>query len=271
MRTVCDIERVSSLSARSFGTNDIRVIMAHELGPNFGAEHDGEPGTPAGCQWCFIWRLGGGSPRFPMQHRQDAGTDRQASCVLRPSMRHHVAASVGRVSGEGGQPFMLPFTVFSAGNIAAEDAVLTVTLPNSPAFTIDSASSSVGSCDVSGLTVSCALGSMAADTSAQVTVVARSSSAASFSAQATVTARNDRIASNNNRQVAVTIRSGIDAAVSLSTGVSELRWVRPSRYTPTEFIAFDGSAQRGAVAQSQPVVTSATMSGALCTTNRHRV
>ena len=45
VRTVCDVENGVSISSRSYGTTISALIMAHELGHNFGAEHDGEPGT----------------------------------------------------------------------------------------------------------------------------------------------------------------------------------------------------------------------------------
>ena len=44
VRTVCDAERGVSLSQRSYGTTISALIMAHELGHNLGASHDGEAG-----------------------------------------------------------------------------------------------------------------------------------------------------------------------------------------------------------------------------------
>ena len=52
-----------------------------------------------------------------------------ASCVTAAEYADvTVAADVVSVTGEGGLPFTLPFTVTSAGNSVAEDAVFTVTL-----------------------------------------------------------------------------------------------------------------------------------------------
>src|SRR6185295_8823964 len=84
-----------------------------------------------------------------------------------------VDAGVTQVAGEGGLPFTLPFVVRSTGNTQAQDAALTVTLPNNAAFSIESATSSLGSCSVAGLTATCSFGTMATDASANVTVVAR--------------------------------------------------------------------------------------------------
>ena len=113
---------------------------------------------------------------------------------------------------------------------------------------------------------------MPVDATAQVSVVARSSGAANFSVQARVTADNDRVTSNNNRQIAVTIRSGIDASLVLSTSASEV-----ALGAPIEIYADVNSRRSMAVRNAvlsvnlNQAVTSASMPGGVCTTNASSV
>jgi hypothetical protein len=272
VRTVCDVESGVSVSSRSYGTTISALIMAHELGHNFGAEHDGVAGTSCAS-------VGGGFIMSPSVSGYSTFSQcsidtispvlASASCVT-PAEYADVSleAGVTAVSGEGGQPFTLPFIVHSAGNVAVEDTVLTVTLPENAAFAIDSAASPVGSCSVSGLTVTCALGTMAVDASAQVSVVARSSSAANFSVQGRLTATNDRVTSNNNRQITVAVRSGVDAAVSLSTSTDEVTLGEPIDIY-ADVSSLRSQAVRSAVLSLNlnQAVASASMPGAVCTTN----
>jgi len=276
VRTVCDVETGVSISSRSFGTTISALVMAHELGHNFGAEHDGEPGTScASVTGGFIMApsVSGYSTFSQCSIDRMQSALASASCVT-PAEYADVAldVSVTTVSGEGGSPFTLPFVVRSAGNVAAEGAVLTVTLPENAAFTIDSVASSVGSCSVSGLTATCALGSMPVDTTAEVSVVARSSGAASFSVQARVAADNDRVTSNNNRQLAVSIRSGIDASLVLSTSASEVA-LGSSIEIYADVRSQRSMAVRNAVlsVNLNQAVTLAAMTGAVCTTNASSV
>ena len=270
--TVCDVDRGASLSSRSFGTTISALIMAHELGHNFGAEHDGEAGSScAGVGGGFIMAPSVSGYTTFSQCSIDTMQPviAAASCVTAAQYADAmVDSSVTSVTGEGGVPFTLPFTVRSAGNVDAEDAVLSVSLPNNAAFTIDSVTSSLGTCSVSGLIANCAFGSMPVDASAQVSVIARSSSAANFSVQARVTATNDRLTSNNSRQIAVAIRSGVDVSVALSTSAAEV-----ALGSPIEVYA-DVSSRRALAVRNavlslnlnQPV-TSVNMPGGVCTTN----
>jgi hypothetical protein len=102
-----------------------------------------------------------------------------ASCVT-PAEYADVTldAGVTTVSGEGGAPFTLPFVVRSIGNVAAQSAAFSLTLPENAAFNIDSATSELGGCSVAAYTVTCELGSMPVDATAHISVVARSSGAA---------------------------------------------------------------------------------------------
>jgi hypothetical protein len=183
-----------------------------------------------------------------------------------------VEPEVSSVNGEGGVAFTLPFTVHSVGNQFAQGVELHVSLPASSAASVESASSSQGSCSVTGLTATCVLGDLDVNASAQVSVVARGSSAGSFTAQAGVTADNDRLTSNNNRQVAVTLRSGIDGRVAIGASAAEYLMGSPVE------VSVDVSSQRAMPVRNatlslnlnQPVA-SATLDGASCALNASSV
>ena len=276
VRTVCDVERGVSVSSRSFGTTISALIMAHELGHNFGAEHDGEVGTlceGTGPGFIMASSVSGYSTFSQCSLETMEQVIAAAHCVTSAQYADvMVDAGVTAVSGEGGLPFTLPFVVRSTGNTTAMDATLTITLPDNPAFTVESATSSLGSCSVSGLVVACQLGAMAEEAGAQVNVVASSTAAATFTVQARVTANNDRVTSNNNRQLPVTLRSGVDAAVLLSTSVSEVALGSSiEAYADVSSLRALPLRNASLSLNLNQAVTHASMPGANCTTNASSV
>jgi hypothetical protein len=227
--TVCSADRGVSLSMSSYGTTISALVMAHELGHNLGANHDGEAATAcAGVGGGFI--MAPAISGFATFSSCSLGVIQQtlatADCVT-PAEFADVAIDVGtaKVSGEGGVPFTLPFVVRSGGNLDAEDVVATLTLPALSGYVLDSAASSAGSCAISGLTATCDLGTMTPASQHTLTLDARGTTAQNFSVQARVASSNDKVTSNNTRQLPVSIRSGIDAAVMLSASTT--------RSTPT--------------------------------------
>jgi hypothetical protein len=128
-----------------------------------------------------------------------------------------VTAGLTNLDAEGGVPFTLPFSVDSTGTNPAEDVSLTVTLPVNAELTIEAASAEGASCTVSGTTATCGFGPLAAGEMRAASVTVRGLLAGNVVARARVTAINDRLASNNSREIAVKLRSGIDAGVMVST------------------------------------------------------
>src|SRR5688572_11998582 len=136
-----------------------------------------------------------------------------ASCVT-PADYADAALSAGStVHTEGGLPFVLPFLVRSAGTQAATDVSLTVTLPANAGLTLEAAAAEGASCSISGLTASCDFGTIAVGEQRAAGVTARATLAGTLTARGRVSASNDSMTSNNARDLGVSVRSGVDAAV----------------------------------------------------------
>jgi len=223
--TVCSAERGVSLSMSSYGTTISALIMAHELGHNLGASHDGEAGTTCasvGGGFIMAPAVSGFATFSSCSLNVIQQTIANAGCIT-PAEFADVAIDVGttKVSGEGGVPFSLPFVVKSGGNLDAENVVATVTLPALSGYALDSAASSAGACTVSGLTATCDLGTMPIASQHTITLNAHGTTAQNFTVQASVASSNDKVTSNNTRGLPVSIRSGIDAAVTLSASTTD--------------------------------------------------
>jgi hypothetical protein len=274
--TLCDAKMGVSLSQQSYGTTISALIMAHELGHNFGASHDGEAGTACAS-------TGGGFIMAPSV----SGYATFSQCSL-DSMRPVIAkaacitaadfadasleASGDTVTGEAGQPFTAPFTLRSIGTRAVADATVTLTLPSSTGLSLESAAASTGSCEVSGLVATCPLGTIEPGSSVTVSVTGRATGAASFVVQGKVAASDDAVTSNDSRVVAVSLRSGVDATVALSAnaqsvavgaGVEIYADVRGLRSQPVKNAQLTFTLSQA--------VQSAAMPGATCTTNAFSV
>lgn len=274
--TVCSAERGVSLSMSSYGTTISALIMAHELGHNLGANHDGEAGTACasvGGGFIMAPAVSGFATFSSCSLNVIQQTIEKAACIT-PAEFADVAIDAGttRVSGEGGVPFAVPFVVKSGGNLDAENVVATITLPALNGYVLDSAASSAGACAVSGMTATCDLGTMTIATQHTITLNAHGTTAQNFSVQASVTSSNDKVTSNNTRQLPVSIRSGIDAAVTLSASTAEA-----DVGVPFEIYADVSSLRAMALSNAtlsvnvNQIVTSASMPGATCNTSAFSV
>jgi hypothetical protein len=273
--TVCDAKLGVSLSQQSFGTTISALIMAHELGHNFGAAHDGEPGTPcASVNGGFIMApsVSGYASFSQCSVASMQPVIQKATCVTNAEYADATFESTTPVAGEAGLPFNVPFVVRSAGNIDVEQAVAVITLPATNGCSIESAMSAQGSCSVAGLTATCSLGTLIAGSTANVSITGRGSAPANFAVTARVSAANDQVNSNDSASVTVAVRSGIDAALSLSASAAQVA-VGAQLDVYADVTSQRALAVRGAVlsvTSNQPVL-SASMGGASCTANAFSV
>jgi hypothetical protein len=273
--TVCDAKLGVSLSQQAFGTTISALIMAHELGHNFGAAHDGAAGTPcAGVNGGFIMApsVSGFASFSQCSVASMQPVIESASCVSAAEYADATFESTSPVAGEAGLPFNVPFIVRSAGNIDVEQVVATMTLPVTNGYSIESATSAQGSCSVAGLTATCSIGTLIAGATASVSITGRGSAPANLAVTAQVSAANDQVNSNDTASVAVAVRSGIDAALSMSASAANVP-VGTQLDVYADVASQRALAVRGSVLSitlNQPVM-SASMGGASCTVNAYSV
>jgi hypothetical protein len=273
--TVCDAKLGVSLSQQAFGTTISALIMAHELGHNFGAAHDGAAGTPcASVNGGFIMApsVSGSASFSQCSVASMTPVIQNASCVSAAEYADATFDSTSPVAGEAGLPFHVPFIVRSAGNIDVEQVVATITLPAMNGYSVESATSAQGSCSVSGRAATCSLGTLIAGTTANVSITGRGGAPANLAVTAQVSAANDQVNSNDTASVTVTVRSGIDAALSMSTSAAQVPVGAQldvyADVTSQRALAVGGSVL--SVTLNQPVM-SASMGGASCTASAYSV
>jgi hypothetical protein len=272
--TVCDAQRGVSLSERSYGTTISALLMAHELGHNLGAPHDGE-GACAAVGGGFIMAPSvSGVATFSqcsidVMHTMLAS----ASCVT-PADYGDVSLTTPTtsVAAEGGVPFTLPYAVRSTGTNAADEVVFTMTVPGDAGVSLEAISAEGGSCSVAGTTATCSFGGIGAGELRNVSVTVRPTLGGSVVARARVTAANDPLSANNSRDITVSIRSGIDAAISVATDVAEVPIGAPLQIH-AEVSSLRALPVRNAMLSLNlnQVVSAASMPGASCTTSQFSV
>lgn len=184
------------------------LVMAHEIGHNFGAPHDAEPGsvcesTPA--TFLMAPRITGSSTFSQCSLDQIRPNAAAASCIT-PLATTDAALSVpgGTVSAVTGTAFNVNVDVNSIGTATINNVVVTAT-PGAN-LTVDSATVPSGSCTTGANgVVTCTLGSLAASTTRRITLQMQASAAGATQVAFGLTATSDGSAQNNSATAAIAV------------------------------------------------------------------
>lgn len=193
------------------------LVAAHELGHNFGADHDGDPqgscaNTPSSGY--LMAPIVSGTDDFSTcsitRMRAEA---QRASCITSLPPANVRLPELGSARRPLGVPFQWELQVANAGGLTARNVRAELTLPSE--LVIALASVVGGSCTSGGGGVQCELGDLAGGNSRPIQLELSSTVAGTNAITARVTADNDSNQKDNDGSGAIVIEASADVAVSL--------------------------------------------------------
>jgi hypothetical protein len=223
--SLCEPREGVSLGNSELGDIFSAFVMAHELGHNFGAPHDGVPGACSSTPQNFLMAPQlNGSGTFSacsVSRMQDPIARARGVCI---AGLHYADLALDfpppGFSFPAQQEFGFPMTIRSIGNEPARNAVLRIELPSE--ITYQSAVLANGSCAANGSVVTCQIGDVPAGESRTVELRLISSIVGTYFMTGSVAADNDYTQSNNARNMFIGLTSAVDLTVALSASATQV-------------------------------------------------
>ncbi|HEV7610004.1 MAG TPA: M12 family metallo-peptidase [Steroidobacteraceae bacterium] len=213
----CSTDDAVSLTEAWHGTVSNALIMAHEIGHNLGAVHDGD-GTCAATPKTFIMAPNlNGSQQFSQCSLTAMSTFIASASCITSAAYAHVELPQARlmVNGELDEPLVVPFDLHSIGTRTANNVKL-VLFPIHESLVLTGTTPGVV-CTPVTLGLSCEVGSIAAGVTKRVELTFLPGLAAGFTTDATISASNNQNTRNSKQGVVLNVLPNVDVSVSATT------------------------------------------------------
>jgi hypothetical protein len=219
LNKLCHVEYgVGLTEVRDYNAWRDTLIAAHEIGHNFGANHDGDPTGACAATPTDAYLMSssvGGSDQFSQCSLNTMRPRVQsASCITAlPDADIAIAADLGAVRKPASRPFEWALHVANVGGVVAKRVRADVLVP--PVVLVDDAYVIGGSCTSGAGRIFCELGDVPGGATRAVNLSLRSDVAGSNSISARVMSDNDASLANNSGDGVLLIDSEADVGVAL--------------------------------------------------------
>lgn len=193
------------------------LVAAHEIGHNFGAQHDGEPGTVcASTPRTFLMAPAiSGIGTFSQCSLDTIATEVQsASCLAAAGVVDlglEVPATV--INAYARQTTIVAIDVVSLGNRDATSA--TVGISVDPALQLLGAAVADGDCTIVSSSVTCSLATVTTGARRRIELQLRGDAAGQFAIAASLSAPLDQTDTNNSASLSIALEAAADGSLAL--------------------------------------------------------